>query len=144
MFSLDDLWRRDELGSGRKCKTNNDCAKDKQRPWCGMEDHCVKTRPPGTECHMDSNCKKGEACYKARCVSVSRFASRALSALVARDDDEVVNQPGDEYEEDDNEGTEEEEEGVEKSKRRDHPTHADLPGDANDWTSKKDVHIHYE
>lgn len=93
---------------------------------------------------MNSNCNKDEACYKARCVSLSRFASRALSALVSRDDNEDVNQPGGEYEEDDNEGTDDEEEGVEKRKRRDHLTHADLPGDANDWTSKKDVRIHYK
>ncbi|PLB46282.1 hypothetical protein P170DRAFT_479196 [Aspergillus steynii IBT 23096] len=66
-------YRRD---SGRKCKTNNDCAKDKERPWCGMQDRCVASRPEGTDCHMDTNCDTGYRCFKARCISNEQHVGR--------------------------------------------------------------------
>ncbi|KAH8427070.1 uncharacterized protein LDX57_004788 [Aspergillus melleus] len=146
MFSIDDLdkigmghpSRRDGRAAGRKCSTNNDCAKDKKRPWCGTQSRCVAKRPAGTECHMDGNCKKGERCVKSRCVSKKPHVGRdeqehdAVERLAPREEDEIVKDLGEEFGEEDEVS---EQEHV-KEKRMSHATSYELPGDAYDQSKE--------
>ncbi|KAK1145510.1 hypothetical protein N8T08_004068 [Aspergillus melleus] len=118
MFSVDDLdkigmghpSRRDGRAAGRKCTTNNDCAKDKKRPWCGTQNRCVAKRPVGTECHADGNCKKGE-----RSMTLSKCWRRGEEGEILKD---LVDDIGNDQE------------GHVKGKRMYHINSNDLHGDA--------------
>ncbi|KAI9037502.1 uncharacterized protein KD926_000297 [Aspergillus affinis] len=118
MFSVDDLdkigmgqpSRRDQHGAGKKCKTNNDCAKDKK---CGKHGHCVSKKH-----HIGRDEQEHEP----------------VKTLAPGEEEVIVKDLGDEFGEDD-EVTEDEHA---KEKRAYHISPYELPGDAYDGGKKKE------